>query len=127
MVVDSDVVIRFLTNDDPQKADRFKEFLQTGNKIILTNITVAEIIWTLKSFYKLDKTEIIPLIRSLINHSSIQCQQTLLKQSIHFYRNFNLSWIDAYTAAYSIIRNDQQVLSFDKGFDKLSDIKRQEP
>lgn len=127
MVVDTDVILRYLTKDDPEKAKAFKRFLESGQKITLIDITFAETYWTLKSFYGFSKSKILKGLESLINHSSISCNHQLLKQTIQILKQHNISFIDAYTASYSLIHNDQQVLSFDQGFDKISEIKRKEP
>jgi len=127
MVVDTDVIIRFLTKDDLQKALAFKKFLKSGQKIILIDVTFAEIYWTLKSFYGFSKPKILTGLESLINHSSVSCNRQLLKRTIHMHKQHNISFIDAFTAAYSPINNDQQILSFDQGFDKITEINRQEP
>lgn len=65
MIVDTDIIIRFLTNDDPKKAKDFERFLNSKKKIILTDVSFAEVYWTLKSFYKFPKGEIIPALNCL--------------------------------------------------------------
>lgn len=127
MIVDTDIIIRFLTNDDTQKANRFKHFLDSGEKIELTDVTVAEIFWTLKSFYKLKKNTIIPLLQSLIDHSSIKCNRSLLQKTLETLEINPISYVDSYTAAYANLNDDGRILSYDKGFEKVSEITRCEP
>lgn len=126
MVLDTDIVIRFLTNDDPEKADRFEAFLALGERITLTDVTFAEIYWTLKSFYSMDKHAIIELLTALIHESSIDCNHTILQQTLEVLKKHNLSYIDAYTVA-SAINSDGQVLSYDRGFDNVPNVTRKEP
>jgi len=127
MIVDTDVIIRFLTNDDSKKAKSFEHFLNSKQKIILTDVGFAEIYWTLKSFYKFPKGKIIPALNSIISFPSIASNKPLLSQTLNILQNHNISLIDAYNAAYSLINSDSKILSFDKGFDKISPITRQEP
>jgi predicted nucleic acid-binding protein len=127
MVLDTDVVIRFLTNDDPDKARRFEEFIALGKKVYLTDVTFAEIYWTLRSFYKFDKEEILDALDSLINTSSIFSNYDLLEQTIEILKKHNISLIDAYNAAFALLKEKGGILSFDKDFDKVSGITRIEP
>jgi len=127
MVVDSDVIIRFLTNDDSQKASRFERYLKTGKKIILTDVTFAEIYWTLASFYQFPKNKILNSLETLINHKSIICQKNILERTIQILKEYNISLIDAYNAAYASISNEAKILSFDKGLGKIKNLTRVEP
>lgn len=127
MVVDSDVIIRFLTNDDSQKAARFERYLKTGKKIILTDVTFAEIYWTLASFYQFPKEKILSSLGALINHQSIVCRKNILAGAIKILKEYNISLIDAYNAAYTIIDGDAKVLSFDRGLGKIKNLTRVEP
>ena len=127
MVLDSDVVIRVLTEDDPNKARRFKEFLVTASNLILTDVTFAEIYWTLKSFYKFNKDRILSSLEILIHDKAISCNLNLLQETIFILKASKLSLIDSYTAAYSILESNSKILSFDKGFDKIKELVRVEP
>lgn len=127
MVLDADAAIRFLTEDDPQKADRFEKFLTLGEKIVLTDVTFAEIYWTLKSFYHFPKQKIIDALEKLITTASIKCSDELLYQTLNILKKKNISLIDAYNVAFSRIKNDSRIMSFDKGFDKIKGVKRVEP
>jgi len=127
VVIDADVVIRFFTADDPEKARRFEKFLDSGKKITLTDVTFAEIYWTLRSFYKFPKKRIINALESLINTSSINCNYELLHNTLELLKSKNISLIDAYNAVYAEIKEEREIMSFDRGFDKLPRIKRVEP
>lgn len=127
MVADADVVIRFLTGDDKKKADRFEKFLLSKEDIFITDVTFAEIYWTLKSFYGFGKSKILSILESLLNTSSIVSNKDLLLETISILRKNNLSFIDAYVASFSLLKNDGKILSFDKSFDKLKNVIREEP
>ena len=64
LVVDADVIIRFLTKDDLTKAKRFKKFLESGKAAAITEVTLAEVYWTLHSFYRYPKQKIIDALYS---------------------------------------------------------------
>lgn len=127
MVVDTDILIRYLTNDDPFKAKRFEEYLKSGKKIALTDVSFAEIYWTLRSFYKFPKKKILIVLEALIEHKSISSNKKILNKVLDILKRHSLSFIDAYNASFALLENEGKILSFDKGFDKIRTIQRFEP
>ncbi len=127
LVVDADVIIRFLTKDDLTKAKRFKKFLESGKAAAITEVTLAEVYWTLHSFYRYPKQKIIDALQLLIFRPSIRCQKTLMSKALEILNATNISFIDAYTAAYSLTKHQGRILSYDKGFAKVKGVKRLEP
>lgn len=128
MVVDASTVIRFLTEDDPKKAQKFSQLLESKEATLeLTDVAFAEIYWTLKSFYKAEKTKTLDALSSLINEPSVLCNYEILQKTIGTLRNHNISLIDAYIATWAKKYSNGKVLSYDKDFDKLESITRIEP
>ncbi len=127
MVVDSDIIIRFLTKDDLAKAKKFQDKLLSKQKFTLTDVTFAEVYWTLRSFYKFTKSKILNCLEALIITPSIACNRDILEGALRLLKSKNISFIDAYTAAYAVSKENGKVMSFDRGFDKIPNISRSEP
>ena len=55
--VDTNLFIRYFTNDDPHKADRVERLLEqarTGTiRLITADMVIAEVVWVLESAYGL--------------------------------------------------------------------------
>lgn len=126
MIIDTDVIIRFLIRDDSKKADRFEAFLRSGKKAQITDVTIAETYWTLTSFYQVKKQEILLMLESLIALPAIVSNVSIITNTVSILRQRSISFVDAYTAATAAL-TDKTVISFDRGFDKISGIKRIEP
>ncbi len=126
MIIDTDIIIRYLTNDDLKKSERFASFLRSGKKALLTDVTFAEVYWTALSFYKIKKLDALSMLEALIHQPSIVSNIAILSQTIDLLRKYTVSFIDAYTAAAAML-SDKTVLSFDRDFDKITTIKRIEP
>ena len=127
LVIDADVIIRFLTKDDLDKAKRFKRFLQSAKPATVIDVTIAEVFWTLKSFYHYPKQKILDALNAFISLPQIHLRRELLFEVIEILKTANISFIDAYVAAYSLRKHGGQVLSYDKGFAKVKGIRRVEP
>lgn len=128
MVVDTSVLMRYFTNDDPIKADKFKNFLLSKQRFIIPDIIFAEVYWTLLTFYKQPRKQVILVLESMLGFPSVSCNYQLIAIAIQMVKKYSsLSFVDSYTAAYSKMKSDSVVLSYDKGFSKIDNITRKEP
>lgn len=126
-LIDTNLIIRYLVEDDPKKADAVERLLKNPQaQLILLDLTFAEAIWVLSSFYNLDKSQIIESLNALLNVKSIIANRKVLRKALEYFANYNISFIDAYQAGHAATR-DLEIYSYDKDFDKLLDITRTEP
>lgn len=123
--IDSNLILRFLL-DDPG-ADKIEKLLRSNKKLILTDVTIAEIVWVLGSFYKWDRKTITNAITGLINLDSVVSDQDLFLIVLKIFKTHNVDFIDAYLAANLIREGNGVVYSFDRDFDKIPKVKRAEP
>jgi len=127
MTLDTDVLIRFLVKDDPNKAKRFRFFLEKHKGLILTDVTVAEVFWVLNSFYQVNKTDIIDHLTTLISTPEISCNYSTLSLTLQILTTHNLSFVDAYVAASALTSKNKTIVSFDHDFNKITGLTRHEP
>lgn len=127
ILIDTNLIIRFLVNDDPEKALRVKKvLLDPKNTNALLDTVVAEIIWVLSSYYEQDKFSIVEKIRALVHVDTIVCNKSLLDRSLTVWENNNISFIDSYIIATAEQEN-LKIYSYDYKFDKVQSITRLEP
>ncbi len=73
---DTNLFLRYLTNDVPAQADAVEALLKRakrGEISLVTNaLVMAEIVWTLESFYKLQKAEIRDKVLAILNTSGVE-------------------------------------------------------
>src|SRR3989344_9658979 len=105
-IIDTNLIIRFLVNDDPQKAARVKKVLQESKTAnVLPDLVIAEIIWVLSSYYELDKVSIISKIRALIHVKTVDCNKALLDQALANWEKYNISFVDAYLVSVAKLKS----------------------
>ncbi len=131
LFVDANVFLRFLLVDHTtQSRAAHALFIQAKSgkiHLVTHSIVIAEIIFTLSSFYELPKLEIIEKIKIILLFEGLEIlEKNILLQSISFYEKKNIDFIDAFIAAYAY-KNKIDVCSFDKDFDKVKEIKRVSP
>ena len=128
MIADTSVLIRYLTNDDPVKAAKFDQLLLSKEPFFVTDVTFAETYWVLLRNYKQSRERILTLFESLLSIQSLFCNRQHISGTIALLKKHKtLSFVDAYTAVYSVLYNENIVLSYDKGFSKIEGIIRKEP
>lgn len=116
---DTNLFLRYLTNDIPEQADAFERVLHraaAGDLSLLTsNLVMAEIVWTLESYFHLKKSDIQSKVLAILNTPGIEVNErdTIIK-AIIWYADKNVDFIDAYNAAWMIDHKVLTVYTFDR-------------
>ncbi len=126
-LIDTNLIIRFLVNDDPQKVSKVEKLLKDKNNTnIILDTVVAEIIWVLSSYYDLNKSDVVEKVRALIHVETIECNAFLISRALTIWEENNISYIDAYLAAVAQL-GEITLYSYDKKFSSMPTIKVREP
>jgi len=71
--VDTNVLLRYLLQDEKLQSIKANKLFASKNKILITDVTLIETIWTLKGKrYKLKKDELIQVINQLFKEPNIE-------------------------------------------------------
>jgi len=130
---DTNLFLRFLTNDVPVQAEAFATILRQtadGNlALVTTSMVMAEIVWTLESFYKLERPDIQSKILAILNTPGLEVAEgDLVLQAILWYVEKNVDFIDAYNAAWMLNQGITTACTFDnKHFTRFERIEVREP
>lgn len=130
--VDTNIFLRTLVPENKKSLIECKNFLNKikNNQIeaVTSNIVLTEIVWTLLSYYKFPKKDVIIAIKSILNLSGLKIIDGYnAAQSLVFYENKSVKFIDCLISSIPEIKNKEWiVVSYDEDFDKLG-IVRKEP
>jgi len=130
--IDTNIFLRFLTDDDPAIAkrceDMFKLALKKNEPLYTTDTVIVELVWVLESYYGLSKQAIREKIEKILNTPNLQCpHKDLLFECISLYTIKNIDFVDAYNALIMREKDIKIVYSYDTHFDRISWIKKIEP
>ena len=130
--VDTNILLRYLTRDDEQKALRALNLLMKvergEEKVITSSLVIFETIFTLQRFYKVPRPRIKELILPIISLRGLQLPgKNVYYHAFDLYITKNISFADAYNAAYMLSEKVPNVYSWDTDFDKIEGINRLEP
>ena len=84
-------------------------------RLATTSKVLAEIVWTLESFYKLGRSEIQTRVLAILNTPGLDVENgDLVFQAIIWYAEKNVDFIDAYNAAWMNHKGIAAAFTFDK-------------
>lgn len=132
MLLDANVVLRYLTGDDPRKKARSERFLEavakTHEQVVVTSLCFAEIGWVLDRLYRYPKPMIVIALRRLLQTAGIEMlEHEVWQETVDLYERHAFSLIDAYHAAFMNRRKIGTIVSYDTDFDQVPGITRKEP
>jgi len=131
--VDTNLFIRYLTNDDPAKAERVDGLLNQATqkkiKLITAEMVLAEVIWVLESYYELEKAQISEMLEAILATPGLEVTNAkTVEKARGYYSAHNIDFVDAYIVALMEKIGVSGIYSFDKKhLEKIKSIQRLEP
>ncbi len=90
--IDTNLLVRFLTNDDP-KQSRYAEKLIKGNMIFISKSVLLETEWVLRYAYELDAIVILNAFESLLGlpHITVEDPACIIKTMQWYSQGFDFA------------------------------------
>ena len=116
--VDTNVFLRFLTNDDPVKTKRaetlFRQAIKGHIQLLTSLLVTTEIVWTLESFYHLSKADIASKVETILNTPNLLCPEAKsIVMALDLYVQENMDFIDAFHAYDLQAQGLTQIVTYD--------------
>lgn len=120
MVVDTSVWIRHLTGDPPHLAEIATEYLATARRPVLTDVIVAECVYVLEKYYRVERWRVAELMRSALDLSDwfFGGDSLMVTRALEIYETTGLAFADSYLLAYAEYGNHGPVVTFDREIKK---------
>ncbi len=129
--IDTNILVRFLTADDPAQLQAVETLMETveaqDDRLHINSVTLCELAWVLRSHYRMSREKISSALESLLSVTILEIQdRDLVEKALHDFRAGSASFPD-----YLIGWNNQkagcmETLTFDRtlasypGFSLLS-------
>lgn len=119
--VDSNVLIRFFTRDQPEMAERARQTLSAAAEgkiqLVLTPVVLAELVWTLGSFYGYRRRQVADELLSLLTFQGLRVvDREVLSVALGLYGETSIDFGDALIAGYALVEGPKRVCTFDQHF-----------
>ena len=130
--LDTNVLLRHLLQDQPAQSANATRYLAAieagGAKVRIADTVIFETVFTLQRQYGVRKPKIRDTLLPLIDLSGIILPgKRRLREVFDLYLTYKISFADAYHAVLMKRLRLSEIVSYDRGFDKISSIKRVEP
>ena len=117
--LDTNVILRFLLKEDPQLFQAVEPlFLQTEQgdlEIYIHPIIIAELIWTLESYYEYSKEKIAEVMIQLVEAKGVVVpDKEVIVGALQDYKEKNVDFIDSYLVQYANKKGPLTVYTLDK-------------
>jgi len=130
--VDTNIFLRYLTKDDPSKYEKCREMFKKAMKgeitVATSGMVIAELVWTLLSYYKVPKAEVIEKVTVIVGTKNLSIpEKHIVADALVLYARKNIDFIDAYNAVFMRYHGLREIYSYDEDFELMEDIQRREP
>ena len=118
-VIDTNVLIRYLTNDEPQKAKAVESLLNKASdgelRILIPSIVIAELVWVLESYYRMKAEGIAELVEAILSTPGVEVtDKGIIASALKLYRDNSIDLIDAWIISFVKERDIKTIYTFDK-------------
>ncbi len=132
--VDTNILLRYLTRDDEQKAEACFALLlrseQGEEELVTSDLVIFKTVFMLQSrrHYDLPRERIRELVEPVIGLRGLRLpRKAVYVRAFDLYCEQNIDFADAYNAAYMEALGLSEIYSYDTDFDRLQGISRIEP
>ena len=130
--VDTNILLRYLVRDDENRGKQALALLrrveQGKEKVATSSMVVFETVFTLEKRYRFPREQIKQAMLDILSLRGLELPNKGLYETVFdLYVGHNISFADAFNAAYMASREMVEIYSWDADFDKLPGVTRVEP
>ncbi len=116
IILDTNMILRYLLNDNKEMADEAEKVIKQGNAGVTIEI-IAEVVYVLKRVYSIERDLIkISLLNFLLEVQADE--KDVIKVGLEIYGKQNLDFVDCILYAYNRVKG-YEIKTFDKKLKKL--------
>lgn len=113
LAVDTNVIVRYLTNDDPQQSPRARQLIDTADVWVPTTV-LLETEWVLRSIYRHGAAEIAAALRGFASLARVTLENAALVSQALDWLEGGIDFADALHLAAA--RDCEAFVTFDAAF-----------
>jgi predicted nucleic-acid-binding protein len=123
LLVDTNAILRFLLKDNALQCNKVHKLFDKSKdsrvKLLVPEIVVFEVVFTLQKYYDVPKIKLIEQIRFIVSASYLEVEsRDLFLEALKLYEESNLSLVDCFLVAKAKGQG-VDLFTFDKKLTKL--------
>jgi predicted nucleic-acid-binding protein len=121
--VDTNVLVRYLTQDDPVQARKVDTFVATaierGDRLQVDDIVLCELVWVLRAAYRFGKPVIVTALDKVMSTGIFAFDdRELLRSALNDYRNGPGDFSDYVIGRRNLRAGCEHTVTFDRPLNK---------
>lgn len=130
--LDTNVILRYLIRDNEDMAKAALALLmdiERGDQQVLTSpMVIFETVFTLQTHFRVPREHIRTVLKPVINLDGLLLdEKQVFLRVLDTYVDVNVSFADAFNAAYMTIRGSSEMYTWDRGMSRIEGIVQVEP
>jgi len=126
VIIDTNIFLRFILNDIPKDAEKaevlFEKAKKKTLKIIVPQIVIFEIHFTLDKYYQFEKEKVVGVLANLVSSEYLDVQDGVtFLSAIVIFRDKNISFVDSFLIALSK-KYSAELITYDKKLKKSDKV-----
>lgn len=119
VLLDTNVILRHALGDDPshrkQARRLFEEAGEGSLRLLVPSLVIAQVVWTLESFYKAEREYIVGLLQALLATPGVTAiEPRVVRRCVEIYGAHNIEIVDAYLVALAEETKTPVLATFNK-------------
>jgi uncharacterized protein len=119
VLLDTNVILRHALGDDPSHQRQARRlFEQAGQgtlRLLVSSLVIAQVVWTLESFYEASREYITGLLQALLESPGVTAiEPRVASRCIQIYGAHNIEIVDAYLVALAEETKTTALATFNK-------------
>ena len=125
--LDTNILVRFYAQDDPEQCRRCDKFLQTlapESPGFVSLVSLIELAWVLRSQYRLKKQELIRILERLLDTPELLVEnQTAVALAVRHFSQFKVDFADCLIERSGAAAGCDATVTFDVSASKFAGMK----
>jgi predicted nucleic acid-binding protein len=119
VLLDTNVILRHALGDHPthgrQALRLFEEAAEGTLRLLVSSLVIAQVVWTLESFYRASREYIAGLLEALLETPGVTAlEPRVVSRCIEIYGAHNIEIVDAYLVALAEVTKTPVLATFNK-------------
>lgn len=126
--IDTNLLLRLWLNDAPAQNKRIDvllgEYGRLPSSLLVTDVVLAEALWTLRSAYDQDKSAQLLALRSLLNETAFAFEdREVIERAVALFEQNSCGFSDCLVVSKSASLGCEFIATFDRSMRKLPTVK----
>jgi predicted nucleic-acid-binding protein len=123
--IDTNVLVRLVTKDDLAQYKKAQSFVEKHQPVLVTQLSVLELVWVLMSRYGLDKQRTCAVVQALLEMAELRIQApAIVESALKTWRKSKTDFADCFILETVIAASESPLGTFDTTLGKLEGCKQ---